>query len=152
MIIIAAMTRERVIGLGRGMPWDLPDEYQHFRDTIRDQTIIMGRTSYEIFGKDLTTAHTVVVTRSLPSSVGPHIAGSPEEAVNIAHGFGTEVFIGGGASIYEHLLPQARRMMLSFVHASPHGDTYFPAFDPDDWQVELREDRGSYEYVQYVRR
>ena len=57
MIIISAMGRNRVIGNGDGMPWHVPEEYQHFLDTTRDQTIIIGRRSFEIFGPTLTCAH-----------------------------------------------------------------------------------------------
>ena len=74
MIIIGAMSTERVIGNGDGMPWDVPEEYAHFLRIVDGQTIIIGRRSYEIFGDGLTSAHTVVVSRSanLPGAVrGP---------------------------------------------------------------------------------
>ena len=55
LIVISAMSRERVIGQGEGMPWDVPAEFDQFLGFIRDQTVIMGRRSWEIFGADLTS-------------------------------------------------------------------------------------------------
>ena len=65
MIIISAMGRNHVIGSGGGMPWEVPEEYQHFQDTTRDQILIMGRKSFEIFGPTLTCEHCYVITRDI---------------------------------------------------------------------------------------
>ncbi len=61
--IISAMSRDRIIGLNNAMPWHIPEEYQHFLDTTKDQTIIIGRRSFDIFGPTLTSRHCFVVTR-----------------------------------------------------------------------------------------
>jgi len=63
VVRISAMSADRVIGRDDGMPWDVPQEYQHFLDTTRDASLILGRRSYEIFGPTLTSARCFVVTR-----------------------------------------------------------------------------------------
>ena len=53
MIVISAMSQDRIIGKGDGLPWHVPEEYNQFLDIIRGQTVILGRRSYPIFGKGL---------------------------------------------------------------------------------------------------
>ncbi len=67
LILISAMTRSRVIGKDRALPWNIPEEYEHFLGQVRGNTVIMGRTSYEIFGPDLPDSRLVVVSSSVKS-------------------------------------------------------------------------------------
>ena len=63
-IIIAAMSGDRVIGSGDGMPWHIPEEFDQSLRFVEGETVIMGRRSYEIFGTDLTSEHAISVWRS----------------------------------------------------------------------------------------
>ena len=150
MSIIGAMSTDRVIGSGDGMPWDVPEEYAHFLRLVDGQTIIIGRRSYEIFGAGLTSAHTVVVSRSanLP---GVSVVPSVEAAVRVAGSFGRSVFSAGGASIYAQTILQADTMYLSFIKGRFTGDAYFPEFSEEEWAVERREDHPRFEFVVYRR-
>jgi dihydrofolate reductase len=152
MIIIGAMTRGRVIGRGDGMPWDVPEEYEHFRRLVAGETIVIGRRSYEIFGESLTSAHTVVVSRSAGEIAGAVVVPSIDEALRVAQGFGRTVFSAGGSSIYEQTIPRADAMYLSYIKGDFSGDAYFPAFDERDWTVERREDYPRFEFVVYRRK
>jgi dihydrofolate reductase len=152
VIIIGAMSSDRVIGRGDGMPWDVPEEYAQFLRFVRGQTVIIGRRSYEIFGGGLTSAHTVVVSRSSGELPGAVLAPSVEEAVRVAESFGKTVFSAGGASIYEQTLPLADTMYLSYIKGRFTGDAYFPAFSEREWVVERREDHPRFEFVVYRRR
>lgn len=155
MIIIAAMSPASVIGSGDGMPWDVPEEYQHFLDTVDGQTIIMGRRSYEIFGPDLTTDHAVVLTRSGGDLAADVVtASSLTEAIDIANSYGKQVFCGGGASVYEQALPLARAMYLSTIKAEyvqPGGDSHFPSFDRSEWEIVQQRDEPRYTFTHYRR-
>jgi len=147
LIIIGAMSTERIIGSGDGMPWDVPEEYAQFLRLIEGQTIIIGRRSYEIFGEGLTSAHTVVVTRSagkLPRAVA---VTSVEDALRTAESFGGTVFSAGGASIYAQTIALADTMYLSYIKGQFTGDAYFPAFSDQDWAVDRREDHPRFEFV-----
>jgi dihydrofolate reductase len=152
VIIIGAMSSDRVIGRGDGMPWDVPEEYAQFLRFVRGQTVIIGRRSYEIFGGGLTSAHTVVVSRSSGELPGAVLAPSVEQAVRVAESFGKTVFSAGGASIYEQTLPLADTMYLSYIKGRFTGDAYFPAFSEREWVVERREDHPRFEFVVYRRR
>ena len=145
------MSAARVIGRGDGMPWDVPEEYAHFQRLVAGETIVIGRRSYEIFGATLTSAHTVVVSRSTASLPGAVVAPTVAEALEVARGFGRTVFSSGGASVYAQTLPLAEAMYLSYIKGDFTGDSYFPAFSAREWAVERREDHPRFEFVAYRR-
>jgi dihydrofolate reductase len=151
VIIIGAMSTDRVIGNGDGMPWDVPEEYTHFLRLIDQQTVIIGRRSYEIFGKGLTSAHNVVVSRSADHLKGTVAVRSVEDAVRVARSFDRIVFSAGGASIYAQTIPLADTMYLSCIKGQFTGDAYFPAFNEQEWTIERREDHPRFEFVVYRR-
>jgi dihydrofolate reductase len=151
VIIVGAMSRDRVIGRGDGMPWDVPEEYAHFLRLVEGQTIIIGRRSYEIFGESLTSAHTVVVSRSATTLPGATVVPTIEDAVREARSLGGTVFSAGGASVYAQTLPLADAMYLSYIKGHYTGDAYFPEFSDREWAVERREDHPRFEFVVYRR-
>ena len=149
--LISAMSRSKVIGSGNGMPWDVPDEYQHFLDTTRDQTLIMGRKTFEIFGPTLTCRRCYVITRSGGPFQNGIAVSSLDEAVAEAGQHDDEIFIAGGASVYAQAIERADEMLLSFIKGDFDGDAFFPDFDEAEWNILTREDRGDYEFVHYLR-
>ena len=151
LIIIGAMSTDRIIGSGDGMPWDVPEEYARFLQFIEGQTVVIGRRSYGIFGEGLASAHTVVVSRSagkLPHAVA---VTSVEDALRTAGSFDRTVFIAGGASIYAQTIGLADTMYLSYIKGHFTGDAYFPAFSDREWAVDRREDHPRFEFVVYRR-
>lgn len=151
VILIGAMTRDRVIGQDDHMPWDIPEEYQTFVDSIRGQTVIMGRKSYEIFGADLTSEHAIVISRSQPS-LGVLVVSSIEAALEQARSYRKQIFIAGGAQIYRLGLPYADRMYLSEIKKEYDGDSYFPEFDLAQWEITREEDHSKFIYRQWRRK
>jgi dihydrofolate reductase len=149
--IISAMSETRVIGSGDGMPWDVPDEYQHFLDTTRGQTLIMGRKSFEIFGPTLTCKHCYVITRGGGPFDNAVAVGSLDEAIEKARQHQTNIFVAGGASIYALAIDLADEMLLSYIKGNFDGDAHFPEFSDADWNITVREDRGNYKFVHYSR-
>ena len=152
MILISAMTEDRVIGSNDGLPWSIPDEYRQFLDHVRGQAVIFGRKSYEIFGPDLPDSELFVVSRSTHAIEGAHVCSSVEEAAKQARQTGRRVFSAGGASIYRLTLPLAEAMYLSIVKGDYTGDTRFPEFDEADWRITRRDDHPDFEFRVYERR
>lgn len=149
--IISAMSENRVIGAGDGMPWDVPEEYERYVETVRGGTVVFGRNSYEIFGQDLDAARLVVVT-SQPRIEGVRTAGGLEEAIEIAGADGGEVFVAGGASIYEQAIPLADRMYLSTIHGEHEGDSRFPEFDESQWEIVRLEEHERFDFREWARK
>lgn len=136
--IIAAMTDDRVIGINNSLPWKLPSDMKWFRQHTLGKPILMGRKTFESFGaRPLPERTNIVVTRDqVYQAEGAVVVHSIDEALQAA-GDVDEIMIIGGASFYQQMLPQARRLYLTRVHAKVAGDAWFPEFDQSQWrQVE----------------
>ncbi len=143
--IIAAFTKNRVVGKDGALPWHLPEDMKLFKELTSGKTVIMGRKTYDSLPakfKPLPNRHNIVVSRSLESTsiAGVDVCPSVEAALEKAKSYGKEIFIIGGASIYQQALPYAAKMYLSQVKKEYEGDTYFPEFDVREWEIiETRE-------------
>lgn len=130
--LIAAMTADRVIGISGKMPWHLPSELQHFKQATMHKSIVMGRKTWESIGRPLPGRQNIVVSGSAGLRIeGCEVAHSLEDA--LARSNSDEVMIIGGGDLYRQALPIANRMILTFVEGEVEGDTFFPAWDPEDW-------------------
>lgn len=136
IVLIAAMAENRVIGRDGGLPWHLPADLRHFRQTTTGHTVIMGRRTWDECGRPLPDRRNIVVTRN-PGfrAQGAEIAHSLDDALEMAAKDG-RVFVIGGATLYELALPIADRIELTLVHAEIEGDTRFPPLSEGDWRVE----------------
>lgn len=152
MILISAMTRDRVIGNADGLPWSIPDEYRQFLAHVRGQAVIFGRKSFEIFGQDLPDSELFVVSRSAAALERAHVCRTVEEAAERARQTGRRVFSAGGASVYRLTMPMADAMYLSIIKEDYSGDTRFPEFNEEDWRVTRRDDHPEFEFRIYERR
>lgn len=138
--LIAAMSENRVIGRGGGLPWHLPADLRRFKRLTTGRTMIMGRRTFESLNEEpLPGRRNIVVTRRRDyAPAGVEIAHSLGEALRLAEdGAGAEetVYIGGGGAIYAEALALADRLDLTIVHATLEGDAFFPAFDESAWRL-----------------
>lgn len=152
--VIAALARNRVIGRDNDLPWHLPEDLKRFRALTMGHHIVMGRKTYESLGRLLPGRTTVIVTRNHDYQVpGAVVVHSLEEAMT-ACGADPEVFLIGGAELYQQSLALAGRLYLTEIDAEFEGDAYFPAFSQDDWRETARESHTSgeglpFSYVTY---
>ena len=132
--LIAAMDKNRVIGKGGKLPWNLPADMKYFKDKTLGKPIIMGRKTYESLGKPLPNRKNIIITHDQDyKAEGCIVVHSAEEALKAAEG-NEEVMIIGGSQIYKELLPKANRMYLTIVDADFEGDTFFPEYDVKEWK------------------
>jgi dihydrofolate reductase len=132
IVIIAAMARNRAIGLDGSMPWHLPRELRHFRETTMGKPIVMGRKTWESIGRVLPGRQNIVVTRNRNYvAEGCDVTGSLQEALSAAQG--EEVMIIGGGQLYAQAMPHADRMILTQVDCAPQADPWFPAWNGEEW-------------------
>ncbi len=147
--IIAAMGNERVIGIENRLPWRLPADMQWFRKCTLGKPIIMGRTTFESIGKPLPGRKNIVVTRNQQyRAKGVSVAHSLEAAIEAAKG-AEEVMVIGGANIYQQALSRVDRLYITHIHADFEGDSWFPDYTADSWQVVSREPHGADEKNSY---
>src|SRR5512147_3258238 len=121
---IAAMSLNRVIGVGNRIPWHLPDDFRWFKRLTTGHVIVMGRKTYESIGKPLPNRITLVLTRSPRPIPGVQTISDlsqikPETETR-------QVFICGGAQLYEQALPLCSDLYLTLVKRVVDGDVFFP--------------------------
>jgi dihydrofolate reductase len=148
--LIAAVARNGVIGADGGIPWRVPGEQQVFKVATMGHTLLMGRATYDSIGRPLPGRTTIVLTRDPEwRADGVLTAATLEEALGLAAG---EVYVAGGASVYAQALPYADQQLISEIPLEPEGDTYYPAFDRDEWVEVGRESHEGFEVVRWRRR
>ncbi len=125
--IIVAVARNRVIGRNGRLPWNLPEDWNHFLESTRDGSLVLGRRCFEELGatgalEDGSRRPFIVsTTRS-----GPDCFPDFPSALEAAKSAGRTVWICGGERIYKESLPVAEELVLTLVDAEISGDTYFP--------------------------
>jgi dihydrofolate reductase len=138
--LIAALAENGVIGRDQRLPWHLPADLRRFKQLTMNKPILMGRSTWESLPRLLPgRIHIVITENRAYRADGCILAESPEAAIAAA-GDAPEIMVVGGAAIYRLMLPIARRMYLTLVHAEPEGDTFFPEWDPGQWRETSRED------------
>ena len=131
--LIVAMAQNGVIGRDNSMPWRLPEDLKRFRAFTLGKPILMGRKTFESIGRPLEGRTNLVLTRDRSwFAHGVIVVHSVEEALTQASA-SDELVVIGGAEIYRLVLPFARRIYLTHVHADVQGDITFPEFDPTQW-------------------
>lgn len=154
IILIAAMTKRRVIGKNNTLPWNIPEELQHFRTQTLDSTVIMGRKTYDSIGRLMPKRNNIIVSRSPLTIPGADVCSSLPEAIKKAKTYNKTIFIIGGAQIFKEALDNklADKMYISYIKHDYDGDTYFPEFDETEWAIEKKEDHKEFEFVVYERK
>ncbi len=157
--LIAAVAANRVIGSRGRLPWKLPDDLARFKRLTMGHPVVMGRKTWESLGKPLAGRRNIVLSRDPAARFpGCETAHSREEVLSLG-GSEAELFIIGGAAIFEQFLPIARRMYLTHVEGDWQGDAYFPEVPWEDWRI-LSESPGTagapgtpaHRFVDYERR
>ena len=143
--MIAAIAKNRVIGLNNKMPWHISGDLKYFKAQTMGKPMIMGRNTFESMGK-LPGRTSIVISRNVNyvAGEGVIVVTSLDEAITFATEIATrdgqdEVMIVGGAQIYKLAFPHADRLYLTEVDIEPKGDAYFPEFDRTTWIETTRE-------------
>ena len=132
--LIVAMSKNRVIGRDNKMPWHLSADLKRFRAITMNSPILMGRKTFESIGKPLDGRTNLILSKNVNyQPQGCFVFQSLELALNEAKKYGEELFIIGGATLYEIALPLAKRLYLTDIQAEFEGDTLFPEFDVNEW-------------------
>ena len=132
--LIWAMARNRVIGNGLQLPWQLPKDLAYFKKITSGKPVIMGLNTYNSIGKPLPGRKNIVMSYEPLHIEGCVVACSTHTALAAAAGH-DEVFIIGGAQIYQQFLPFADALYMTYIDAEVAGDVYFPEYDTSMWQL-----------------
>ena len=143
IILIAAVARNRAIGIDNGLPWHLPEDLKSFKRRTRGHTLLMGRRTWEsLDGHPLPGRRTIVLSTTLegaPENVV--VVSTLEEGIECARSAGEEeLFIAGGGSVYAAGEPYTDQMLLTWVDTEVDGHAFFPDVDMSLWRESGRQD------------
>lgn len=173
--LVAAMAKHRVIGRDNGMPWHLPADLRHFKETTMGKPVIMGRRTYQSIGRALPYRKNLVISSDPRfSAADVEVCASPAEALfasqkvflspakpspsnptalqefeHVDSQSSTEVMVIGGGTVYQHFLPLATRLYLTLIDADIEGDTLFPDYHAFNWTTIEHRHRSADEKNQY---
>ncbi|WP_367009385.1 dihydrofolate reductase [Staphylococcus capitis] len=131
--ILVSHDKQRVIGYQNQLPWHLPNDLKHVKQLSTGHTLVMGRKTFESIGKPLPNRRNVVLTNN-PSfkHEGVDVIHSIEEINDIPG----QVFIFGGQTLFEEMIDKVDDMYITVVDGKFQGDTFFPPYTFEDWEVE----------------
>ncbi|MDR9439639.1 MAG: dihydrofolate reductase [Halomonas sp.] len=162
--MIAAMAKNRVIGVDNQLPWYLPEDLKFFKRMTQAKPIIMGHKTFDSIGRPLPGRLNIVLTRDPDfQPEGVRVCHDLAAALRLADQQATidgveEIMVMGGAQVYEQMLPFASRLYLTEVDIEVEGDARFPALDMAEWEEVQRvpgepaEGQPAYHFVEYHRR
>lgn len=163
LVLIAAVAKNRVIGINNQLPWHLPEDMKHFRELTRGCAVVMGRKTWESLPeafRPLPGRRNLVLTRQVGIADNPLYQGAelvdswPAVMALLAGGDSGDkpVFVIGGADIYQQAMPLAQRLEITEVDMRPEGDAWFPEINPLVWLETDRVNSERCDFIRYQRR
>jgi dihydrofolate reductase len=162
LTIIAAVSRNNVIGANGKIPWNIPEDMKRFKDLTLNHSVIMGRKTFENilnkFGKPLPKRKNIVLSTTLRAQERIYIARTIDEALVLTEG--RDSFVIGGAQIYELFLPKVDKLEITRVEEYFEGDAFFPEVNWNEWRMIDSESRDNpleiklpfYSFLTYIRK
>ena len=139
--LIVAMATNRAIGLDNKMPWHLSADLKKFKAITMGSPIVMGRKTYESIGRPLPGRSNIIISRNLDyQQTGCIVFNDIKSAIESISKENEEIFIIGGAELYNTILPLANNLYLTLINQHFAGDTFFPEIDFNAWKEVSRED------------
>jgi dihydrofolate reductase len=139
MIIgIAAVDRKGAIGKGGKLPWHYSADMKFFRETTTGHAVVMGRKTWLTIGKPLKNRLNIVLSRD--SSIEPQesllVFSDIDSALSFSNSLTTDLFVIGGAQIYEAFLPHIEKWIITEVPLTVSGaDAFMPKGYLDGFKV-----------------
>ena len=151
LIAMVAMTPERVIGKDGGLPWHLPEDLKTFKKYTTGHPIVMGRKTWDSIGFPLPKRQSIVLTRDTEwSAEGAEVIHMPTDLKELEL-IDQDVFIIGGAQVYEAFMDSLDEFLVSYVYENYQGDTYLSEFEHQFPNMTVEEKYETFELRRYTR-
>jgi len=135
LIAIAALGKNREIGLNGKLPWSIQEEHEHFIKSIAGEYVLTSRKNLELHGGMIPGAFPLIITRDENYS-NPNALIFRDIMAMIEHAENSDIdtiFVLGGAEIYKLALPFVSEFLLSEINYDGPADTYFPEYKDYSW-------------------
>ncbi len=141
LIIMAAVSRNGIIGRNGRLPWHLSKELRLFRYLTMGRTLLMGRKTFESLPSTLPGRRLWVLSTQPPKPTThaqffPSIESALEAAVNEKLDV---LYVIGGGKVFQQLMPLADEMRISKILAHVEGDVRFPSYALADWHLRFEQ-------------
>jgi len=137
--LIVAMASNRAIGLDNKMPWHLSADLKKFKQITMGSPILMGRKTYESIGRPLPGRTNIIISRNPQyQQTGCLVFNTIDEAIASCQQH-AEIFVIGGATFYQSMLPVADKLYLTEIKQAFDADTFFPEINRAEWKEISRE-------------
>lgn len=147
---IVGFPKNRAIGLNNTLPWNIPEDLQFFKKTTSGKTILMGRKTYDSIGRPLPKRLNIVLSRT-PTNI-PNVITIDHPSKLLELDLPRDIWLIGGAKIYELLLPACIELYISHIHQDYNGDTFFPSFEENFTPAETIEQYETFHVKKYIRK
>jgi dihydrofolate reductase len=150
--LLVAMDQKRTIGKDNDLPWHLPADLAFFKRVTMGHPIVMGRKTHESIGRALPGRTNIIVTRDKNYSAQDcKVIHSIEEIKNIEENKEDEVFVIGGAEIFNKAVHFADRLYITLIEETFAGDTFFPEIIEAEWELVskekgIKDEKNPYDY------
>ncbi len=154
--IIAAVSKNNVIGRNGAVPWHSKSELEFFKHTTMGSAVLMGRKTWDSIGKPLTGRLNVVITRnknlSIPFKEVIIFYSLNEALAFFRTSIYEKIYIIGGAEVFNESLEFTDEMMLSEMNFEAEGNVYFPEINGRIWALNSSEVFLDFTVHHYIRR
>jgi len=140
--LIVALDQNGLIGNQNGLPWRLPADLKHFKETTMGKPVIMGRLTAQSIGRPLPGRRNLVLTGNRDFHLeGFELFHSKESILEAVHS-AEEAVVIGGAKVYKAFWPNIMCAYVTLIDGSFAGDTWFPQWPlPAEWHLKTAQNR-----------
>jgi len=154
--LVVAFDKNHLIGQKsstNGIPWHIKEDLQHFKALTIYKTILMGKKTFEAIGKPLPNRKTIVVSNEDVQYPYENVVVEKnlDEVLKSYKNSDEELYICGGASIYQQSLPYVDEMIVSKIMGEYIGEIYFPDFSNQNFECVKKVDKSTFT-LEYYRR
>ena len=147
--LIVARSKNNVIGKDGMIPWSIEGEQSQFKELTTNNTIIMGRKTYEDIGHPLPNRKNIVISRATNYDDVVTVD-SLEKAIELSEG---NIYIIGGYNLFKEAIPMVDIMYITEVNLNiENGDVFFLDFDEDEFDIKNLEETKNYKRLIYTRK
>jgi dihydrofolate reductase len=142
--ISVAVAKNNVIGINNTLPWHISEDLKRFKRITSDKKMIMGRKAFESLPGILPNRKHIIITRNKDFKVDSDMVAIEYDLNSLVEKYSKcdeEIFVIGGAEIYEQFLPYIDKIYLTQIEETFEGDTYFPEINYDEFKPEYTSEK-----------
>ena len=137
--ISVAVAKNNVIGKDNKLLWHISEDLKRFKRNTSNKKMIMGRKTFESLPGILPNREHIIITRDQNFKVDSDKVTIVNDLNSLLEKYSScedEIFVIGGAEIYNQLLPYTHKIYLTKIDEAFEGDTYFPEINYDEFNTE----------------